>query len=84
MAEGANKPSLVDAQKHFAAFGACEERVKRFVRAPLPSDSKEAGWRPIAAAEIILEADEATGRPAYPLDRTELYYWRETFWRKRQ
>jgi hypothetical protein len=35
---GANEPSLIDAKINFARFGACEERVLPFVRAPLPEE----------------------------------------------
>jgi hypothetical protein len=34
-AGGANKPALIDAQRNFAAFGACEERFLTPDRAPM-------------------------------------------------
>jgi hypothetical protein len=35
---GANIPSLEEARRNFLAFGAVEERLKQFVRAPEPSE----------------------------------------------
>jgi len=38
---GANDPSLIDAQKNFAKFGAYEERHIKNVRPPLPEELPE-------------------------------------------
>jgi rubredoxin len=35
---GANKPSLNEARRNFAQFGAIEERLRRFVRSPHPDE----------------------------------------------
>ena len=42
---GANLP-LIDAQKNFIAFGACDEHGKKFVRSPLPDETKDELWKP--------------------------------------
>lgn len=80
-AGGANKPSLIDAQRNFAAIGVCEERVLRHVRPPTQDEPREAGWRPIVDEDNF----EATGvkEAAWPDDLTVLYWWRPTFWRAR-
>ncbi|MEV0842708.1 CPCC family cysteine-rich protein [Actinocatenispora sera] len=39
---GPNKRlSLTDARRNFAAFGACDQRCRKFVRDPLPSEQPE-------------------------------------------
>jgi hypothetical protein len=78
---GANKPSLVEAQRTYAAIGACEERLLRYVRPAEAGEVREAGWRPVAAGDDfeplnVVEAD-------WPTDKTVLYWWRPTFWRSR-
>jgi len=78
-AGGANKPALIDAQRNFAAFGACEERFLGHVRPPAEDEPREAGWRPIGdddnfEAAGVKDAD-------WPEDETVLYWWRPTFWR---
>lgn len=35
---GANRVSLVQAQKNFIEFGTCEEAVKKYVRNPLDDE----------------------------------------------
>src|ERR1700687_1548515 len=42
---GANKASLLEAQRNFAAFGAAERRVSPYVRAPSADDRRDAAWR---------------------------------------
>lgn len=39
-AGGANKVSLNDAKKNFAAFGATEERFRQYVRAPKAAEHR--------------------------------------------
>ena len=50
-AGGANKPSLVEAQKNFARIGACDENGKTFVKGILPGDEKDPEWRPATEAD---------------------------------
>ena len=83
MAGGANKPSLVDAQKNFMEAGASDIALIGRLRAPAPFEHKDPEWRPIGAAENICDETRETG-PAYPLDRTELYYWRDSDWRRKK
>jgi hypothetical protein len=44
---GANVPSLKQAQKNYALFGACEKRCVEFVRKPNEKDIKDPTWKPI-------------------------------------
>ncbi|MEV6810547.1 CPCC family cysteine-rich protein [Micromonospora sp. NPDC051296] len=79
---GANKPSLIEAQATFARIGVCEERLVRHVRQPLPDEPVEPGWRPV---EPGVDRFEPTGvqETGWPAERTALYWWRATFWRRR-
>lgn len=78
-AEGANAPSLSEAQANFAKFGAIEERFKGDVRPPLPEETLDPTFRVIAASDSFEEPDE---RADWPDDGTVLYYWRPNFWRR--
>ena len=42
---GANHISLVEAQKHYLNFGACEERLLQYVRRPSEDDEKDPQWQ---------------------------------------
>jgi hypothetical protein len=44
---GANKPSLRQAQKNFAAFGACDRAALPHVRRPTEHDQKDPEWKPL-------------------------------------
>jgi hypothetical protein len=76
---GANKPSLVEAQRNFAAIGACEERLLRYVRPPRPDEPRDTGWRPVADEDDFEPADDTEAD--WPQDHTVLYWWRPTYWR---
>lgn len=84
-AGGPNDVSLVQAQKNFAAFGASEERLKKHVRSPLPSDRRDPEWRMID--EQIDERDaipvDELPNPWWYEDSTRLYYWRSSYLRKK-
>lgn len=84
MAGGANLPSLVDAQRNFATFGAAEQRLVEHARRPDPTELRDQEWRLI---ELTLDNVEVPqpgldyGK-SYPGDLSTLYYWRRTYWRK--
>jgi hypothetical protein len=44
---GANKVSLIQAQKNFIQFGAIEERFKKNVRSPKKEEARDLNWKPI-------------------------------------
>ncbi len=79
-AGGANRPSLRDAQRNVARYGAMEERFVRDVRIPGDGDPVDDGWRPIGP-EDRFEPPGVEERPS-PADPTVLYWWRPTFWRR--
>ena len=60
--EGANAPSLADAQRNVAKFGAIEERFKDDVRAPLPEETKDPAWRPLNDSDSFEEPDDRARR----------------------
>jgi hypothetical protein len=74
-AGGANQLSLIDCQRNYFRFGACEKRLLPYVRAPLPDEKRDEGWRPIDADLdfVDLEIDYQHGDP---------YYWRPTYWKR--
>jgi hypothetical protein len=81
-AGGANTPSLIDAQRNVARFGACQQRLLARVRPAGPNEPVELGWRPIDVAVDNVEARTVHAAP-WPSDLTTLYWWRSTFWRDR-
>lgn len=78
---GANRLSLIQAQAEYAKFGAMEHRFIGLVRQPDDGDLLDPGWRPV---DPTADAFEACGhqRRSWPEDRTVLYWWRPTFWRR--
>lgn len=75
---GANRPSLVEAQRTYAATGASELRFRDRARTPA-GERRAPGFRPIDPRRDRFES--ATGPPApWPADRTVLYWWRADFW----
>ena len=63
LAAGANAPSLEEAQRNFAALGACEARAAAFVRPAGDDEPRDPLWRP-----VDLGRDPAAGDTPY--------YWR--------
>lgn len=85
MGGGANKPSLLEAQANYRAFGACEREMLEHCRAPMADESVEDGWRPLDPIADNVEAPARMGAASgttYPSDSTALYYWRPTYWRR--
>ena len=85
MPGGANRVSLVEAQKNYAACGAAERRNAGRTREPLPGERRDEAWRPVNVEGDNIEEPERGGdyKTSYPRDPTVLYYWRETYWRRR-
>ena len=81
----ANHVSLEEAQHNFADVGVAERRHRGASRAPLESESREQGWRPLDPQRDNIEQPQrgVAYADSYPLaDTTVLYYWRETYWRR--
>ncbi|MBM2618373.1 hypothetical protein JIG36_22690 [Actinoplanes sp. LDG1-06] len=72
---GANRVSLIEAQRNYASFGACDEHGLRFVRPAEDSEAVIPGWRPISPGRDRFEPRGVQLRP-WPEDRTVLYWWR--------
>lgn len=47
--EGANVPSLREAQKNFQQIGCCEERLLSYVRPPTSKEERDPKWKPIGS-----------------------------------
>lgn len=73
---------LIDAQRNYQAFGACDEDARKQVRAPRADEPREPGWRPLDPAVDNFERsfDEAVNVP-WPEDLEALYWWRPTYFR---
>ena len=75
---GANRLSLVEAQRNVMRFGVSDERRLARMHAPSPADHRDPDWRPV---DLTRDRPE-TPIPGidygqtYPADRTTLYYWR--------
>ncbi|MEU9267611.1 CPCC family cysteine-rich protein [Streptomyces sp. NPDC048251] len=78
---GANKHSLVDAQRAYLAVQASEERFMSKVREPEIDEPTDEGFRPINLAIDHFEEVSVQDAP-WPEDRSVLYWWRHTFWRR--
>lgn len=77
---GANRPSLRESQLNVVRFGAMEQRFVGKVQAPGADDRVDDGWRLIDERDLF-EPRGVAERP-WPVDATELYWWRPTFWRR--
>lgn len=58
---GSNQVSLVEAQRNFIGFGACEREFLDSVRAPLPEETRPEGWATFdeIACQIVAMIEEA-------------------------
>src|SRR6185295_4947122 len=82
---GANRASLVQAQENFRSTGASHHCSLPHVRESVSKDERDPGWR------LWNRATDDTGRATtsdgygmrYPTDTTTLYYWRNTYWRRK-
>ncbi len=76
---GANKVSLIDAQKNFGDIGAVESRILEHVRKPNDQDEKDKQWRQIDLSRDKIE-EPIPGKDygeTYPHDVTKLCYWKK-------
>jgi hypothetical protein len=82
MAGGANKVSLIETQRNYQDFGACDEHGRRFVRPPAADEPLDPAWRPIDLRLDSFEEREAQDRAPRPEDRSVLCWWPHPFWRR--
>ena len=84
LAGGANKCSLIEGQGNFAAFGACETRLKPDVRAPQESERLNPAWRPLEPkADRYLKWDRQEDHQLWQTVKDRklcLYYWLPEYW----
>lgn len=78
---GANRLSLIEAQRSYAAHGSADPQSQAATRPPRDDEPVEPGWRPVDPLRDNVEFAEARDTP-YPSDPTHLYWWRPTFWRR--
>ncbi|MGC4942942.1 CPCC family cysteine-rich protein [Kribbella sp. DT2] len=77
---GANRVPLVEAQRNYLAYGACDEHARKYVRPPQDDEPLERGWRPIDLGQDVFE-EPADSTPGWIADGTILYWWRATYWK---
>ena len=75
---GANHITLVEAQRNFQAHGASKPYLTGFVRALLPSDRRDEGWRPIDETRDQF-SEFSWNAPIEQRRDANLYYWRPRF-----
>ncbi|MFI1562571.1 CPCC family cysteine-rich protein [Streptomyces sp. NPDC020490] len=78
---GADKVSLIEAQRNNQDFGACDQHSWRYVRPPAEDEPLDPAWRPIDLTRDSLEDWAAEDRTPWPDDRSVLCWWLATFWR---
>jgi hypothetical protein len=84
-AVGANRAALIEAQQNFQRVGASKAGFEQNCRAPTTGDKRDLGWRSV---DLTTDNIEALPRGVdmgnnYPTDATALYYWRDTYRRRR-
>lgn len=79
---GANRPSLVEAQHTYVQLGAMESRFLGRVRLPNSDEPRETGWRLVDPSLDSFEPVLLRQDAPWPTDRTTLYWWRPSFWRR--
>jgi hypothetical protein len=82
MGGGANKVSLIGAQRNYQDFGACDERGRRFVRPSAEDEPLDPAWRPVDLTRDPFADWAAEDRAPWPDDRSGLCWWLPTFWRR--
>ena len=77
---GANKVSLIEAQRNYEEFATSEVRFRGKVRPPAADEPLDEGWRRIDLDVDSFEDVDGLVLP-WPEDCTALYWWRDSFWR---
>lgn len=80
---GDNGVSLADAQAAYARTGACTPSAQAVARPAVDEEPLEAGWRPLDPATDNPLPKDAPASALSPVAGTDLYYWRDTYWRRR-
>ncbi|MDH6543671.1 CPCC family cysteine-rich protein [Streptomyces sp. SPB4] len=77
---GANQWSLAEAQQNFRAYGACDQRGRRFVRPPADDEPLDPEWRPVDPATDLFEDFAGDDHRPWPDDGSALCWWLPSFW----
>lgn len=77
---GANRWSLAEAQQNFRAYGACDQRGRRFVRPPADDEPLDPEWRPIEPTSDVFEDFAGEDCRPWPDDGSALCWWLPSFW----
>lgn len=72
--------SLVQAQRNFQEFGACDQRGRRFIRGPKEEEPLDGAWRPIDTGRDEFEDPEDESLRSWPDDLSVLCWWLPSFW----
>jgi hypothetical protein len=84
MAGGANKCSLIEGQRNFASFGACERRLIANARPPRNEERRAAKWRPLDPdSDRHLHWNSQADTDLWQTvknSRICLYYWQPEYW----
>lgn len=79
---GANRVTLLQAQRNYQVLGAKEERALGFRFRVAPCSDRDPEWRPIDPERDHFEAWASRRTADWPDDATQLYYWSLTYWRR--
>jgi hypothetical protein len=85
LAGGANHCSLIEGQRNFASFGACEMRIKEDVRGPNELDGRNEAWRPLQPdsdryLKWEVQEDHQKWQGVKESRTLCLYYWLSEYW----
>lgn len=79
---GANRASLFEAQLNYVELGTSELEYKGLIQSSI-SFERDGCWRLIDLEIDNIELSSVGDQgKTYPKDRTTLYYWRDTYWRR--
>ncbi|WP_393060237.1 CPCC family cysteine-rich protein [Streptomyces sp. LN549] len=70
MPGGANKVSLMEAQRNYQDFGACDQHGRKYVRPPAEDEPLDPAWRPIDLTRDSFEDWAAEDRAPWPGNST--------------
>ncbi|MFD3658715.1 CPCC family cysteine-rich protein [Streptomyces sp. NPDC058620] len=80
MPGGANCVSLVEAQRNFQAYGACDQHGRGFARPPADHERLDPHWRPIDPAVDFFEDWRSDAHRPWPAASSVLCWWLASFW----
>jgi hypothetical protein len=82
-ADGPNGISLIEAQRNFVEFGACDSGAVSKTREPQPGEEREAKWRVIdPELDDFERGPDDPGNLPWPEAYENLYWWRPTYFRR--